>query len=462
MDRSRILYLITLEAMGSMNEQASTELLNAMQKDKDFPWAEMGVYQNLSALLSMLVNQETPEKSIKEKLFNKIVTIKQEKASTISNTELPKEKQSAAAKEEEQGIEENDIPDELLVQDENKKSAVKIVDHLDDFEQVKSKLIKIKDVQNNPAAKPEIKKTDKEKIPVEEFEEIPFEKNPKPRKSKTAVVKKKYIIAASIFFVMIAAFGFFYFNFFNNDIEKQMQRAEKETEMIIAQKRTVPQEQQQPVSFENIEQSEQIEGGDQDEQVGQVKEIEIENNQQEELPLKIEESKEYEIPPEMIETRIETESQKPVIPPLPKTPDFIEAPLIVEEVKSNEKKEAVLLESTTPGKQLPPTEEKVVEEEPVYFVAVEEMPEPIGGISEIQKNIVYPEIAKRAGLEGKVLVRAFVNESGNVTKTEVIKGIGLGCDEAAINAIVQTKFKPGKQRGKPVKVQVTIPVTFKL
>lgn len=101
-------------------------------------------------------------------------------------------------------------------------------------------------------------------------------------------------------------------------------------------------------------------------------------------------------------------------------------------------------------------------DEEVYFVAVEEMPEPIGGISEIQLKIVYPEIAKRAGVEGKVYVLAFVDERGNVTNAKIIKGIGAGCDEAAIDAVLQTKFKPGKQRGKTVKVQVSIPIVFKL
>lgn len=111
-------------------------------------------------------------------------------------------------------------------------------------------------------------------------------------------------------------------------------------------------------------------------------------------------------------------------------------------------------------------EEKVVEEKkeeaPVYFVAVEEMPEPIGGIAAIQSLIQYPEIAKRAGVEGKVYVLAFVNESGDVTGAQIIKGIGAGCDEAALDAVRQTKFKPGRQRGKPVKVQVSIPIIFKL
>lgn len=111
-------------------------------------------------------------------------------------------------------------------------------------------------------------------------------------------------------------------------------------------------------------------------------------------------------------------------------------------------------------------EEKVVEEKkeeaPTYFVAVEEMPEPIGGIGAIQQLIVYPEIAKRAGVEGKVYVLAFVDESGNVTGAKIIKGIGAGCDEAALDAVKQVKFRPGKQRGKPVKVQVSIPIVFKL
>ncbi|MBT8382012.1 MAG: energy transducer TonB [Ignavibacteria bacterium] len=163
----------------------------------------------------------------------------------------------------------------------------------------------------------------------------------------------------------------------------------------------------------------------------------------------------------MIEIQKEKNLQKLVSPP-PKTPDFIEAPLIVEEEKIDDNKNVNQLAGTPPEQQPPPTKKKVEEEEPVYFVAVEEMPEPIGGIGEIQKKIIYPEIAKRAGLEGKVLVNAFVDESGNVIKVEVIKGIGLGCDEAAVNAVLQTKFKPGKQRGKSVKVKITIPITFKL
>jgi protein TonB len=149
-------------------------------------------------------------------------------------------------------------------------------------------------------------------------------------------------------------------------------------------------------------------------------------------------------------------------PPPPKPPIPIEAPsddvLDDVEIGSTEIDINEVVEAPPPPKE----DKKIVEEEPTYFVAVEEMPEPIGGIGAIQSKIVYPEIAKRAGVEGKVYVLAFVNESGEVTKAEIIKGLGAGLDEAALNAVKQTKFKPGKQRGKPVKVQVSIPIVFKL
>lgn len=97
-----------------------------------------------------------------------------------------------------------------------------------------------------------------------------------------------------------------------------------------------------------------------------------------------------------------------------------------------------------------------------YRVASERMPELIGGLYSIQSKIQYPEIAKRAGIEGKVYVLAFIDEGGNVTNAKVIRGIGAGCDEAALDAVKQAKFIPGAHNGKNVKVQVTIPIVFKL
>jgi protein TonB len=104
----------------------------------------------------------------------------------------------------------------------------------------------------------------------------------------------------------------------------------------------------------------------------------------------------------------------------------------------------------------------LIEDEPVYFVVVENMPEPIGGMESIQSRIKYPDIARRAGVEGTVFILAYLNEEGIVVKTEIVKGIGAGCDEEAEKAIKETRFSPGKQRGTPVKVKVMIPVKFRL
>jgi protein TonB len=148
-------------------------------------------------------------------------------------------------------------------------------------------------------------------------------------------------------------------------------------------------------------------------------------------------------------------------PPPPKPPIPIEAPTdnVLNDIDISSTELDVNANVQAPP---PPPKAEKHEEEPTYFVAVEEMPEPIGGIAAIQSKIVYPEIAKRAGVEGRVYINAFVDENGNVTKAVVLKGIGAGCDEAALKAVEETKFKPGKQRGKPVKVQVSVPVIFKL
>lgn len=172
-------------------------------------------------------------------------------------------------------------------------------------------------------------------------------------------------------------------------------------------------------------------------------------------------------PMEEVQELIETEDiaatkQENKPPPPPKPPIPIEAPSddVLDDIEIEDTEIDVEEEVAPPPPPAAAKEEE--EQEPVFFVAVEQMPEPIGGIAAIQKNIVYPELAKRAGVQGRVFVKAYVDEQGNVTKVDLIKGIGAGCDEAAMNAVKMTKFKPGKQRGKAVKVQVSIPVIFKL
>lgn len=97
-----------------------------------------------------------------------------------------------------------------------------------------------------------------------------------------------------------------------------------------------------------------------------------------------------------------------------------------------------------------------------FFVVVEEMPELIGGLGSIQRELNYPEIAKRAGIEGRVIVQFIVDEQGRVETPKVVRGIGGGCDEEAVRVVSQARFKPGRQRGKNVEVKMSLPVTFKL
>ena len=97
------------------------------------------------------------------------------------------------------------------------------------------------------------------------------------------------------------------------------------------------------------------------------------------------------------------------------------------------------------------------------FVAYDTPPQPVGGFAAVQKNLIYPDISRKAGVEGIVYVKVQVDENGNVVETEIIKSLGdNGCDEAAVAALKSVKWKPAMQRDKPVKVWVSIPVKFRL
>ena len=110
---------------------------------------------------------------------------------------------------------------------------------------------------------------------------------------------------------------------------------------------------------------------------------------------------------------------------------------------------------------LPPSQKDEEPEEKIFEV-VEQMPELIGGMASIQNNIDYPEVARRAGIEGRVYVQFVVNERGDVEDPQVVRGIGGGADEEALRAVSQAKFRPGLQRGRPVSVRFTVPVVFRL
>lgn len=101
-------------------------------------------------------------------------------------------------------------------------------------------------------------------------------------------------------------------------------------------------------------------------------------------------------------------------------------------------------------------------EQEEVFTVIESMPEPVGGMVAIFENLRYPETARRAGIEGRVVVQFTVDEQGNVVDPEVVRGIGGGCDEAAIDAIKAVEWTPGTQHGEPVSTEFMLPITFRL
>jgi protein TonB len=92
------------------------------------------------------------------------------------------------------------------------------------------------------------------------------------------------------------------------------------------------------------------------------------------------------------------------------------------------------------------------------FIPYDDPPRPITPIKP-----VYPDIAQEAGIEGQVLIQCFIDKTGRVKETIVIKGVpNTGLDESAVAALRRTRFRPARQRENPVGVWITIPINFKL
>jgi len=108
--------------------------------------------------------------------------------------------------------------------------------------------------------------------------------------------------------------------------------------------------------------------------------------------------------------------------------------------------------------------EEVVDE-PISIV--EENATPVGGYEAfykyVRKELKYPSQARRMGVEGKVYVQFVIERDGSLSDVKVIKGIGAGCDEEASRVISSSpRWQPGKQRGRPVRQRMVLPLTFKL
>jgi protein TonB len=114
-----------------------------------------------------------------------------------------------------------------------------------------------------------------------------------------------------------------------------------------------------------------------------------------------------------------------------------------------------------PVPPLPP-DVKYSSDAPV-FVAFDEPPAPRGGMAAIQRNLVYPEIARTAGIEGEVILHIQIDDTGEVKTVKVVKSLNLTeLDEAAINAVRSVKWKPAKQRDMAIAVWISVPIQFSL
>lgn len=136
-----------------------------------------------------------------------------------------------------------------------------------------------------------------------------------------------------------------------------------------------------------------------------------------------------------------------------------------EEKKSSYEDVIVNKEEATPITSI---KKEQFDQEPEIFDRAEVMPQFPGGISEMMKylkdNLVYPALAKENGLQGKVIVKFIIDEDGSIKDPVILKdGVGGGASNEAIRLVKSMpKWKPGEQKGKPVKMYYTLPIVFKL
>jgi len=152
------------------------------------------------------------------------------------------------------------------------------------------------------------------------------------------------------------------------------------------------------------------------------------------------------------------------------------APVVVDSMKVEEQTDLMIADeqvATTVNKEVVEVVEQVREEveveakEEEVFVVVEEMPEFPGGVKALRQYLAtavkYPVIAQENGIQGKVYVNFVVNKDGTVSNAKIARGVDPSLDAEALRVVsTLPKWKPGKQRGAPVRVSYTVPISFKL
>ncbi len=169
-------------------------------------------------------------------------------------------------------------------------------------------------------------------------------------------------------------------------------------------------------------------------------------------------------------TRVEEVKTPP--PPPPPAQVVTEVLNVVEDDVDLDQQELLSSEDTQREAQVqtyvaPAVVEEEEESAQQIFTVVEEMPKFPGGEAKllefINKGIKYPVIAQENGIQGRVICSFVVNRDGTVVDAEVVRGVDPSLDKEALRVInTMPKWTPGKQRGKPVRVKYTVPITFRL
>ncbi|HPE86232.1 MAG: energy transducer TonB [Bacteroidia bacterium] len=166
----------------------------------------------------------------------------------------------------------------------------------------------------------------------------------------------------------------------------------------------------------------------------------------------------------IINTKQEVKPPPPKPPPTTTVLNIVEDDVEIEDelIIDVEADEALEIEEYIP---IEVEEEEVVEEE--IFLVVENQPEFPGGeaarLKYLSENIEYPQMAKESGIQGIVYVTFVVEPNGSISNVAILRGIGGGCDEEAVRVVQNMpSWKPGKQRGRPVRVRFNMPIKFTL
>ena len=183
----------------------------------------------------------------------------------------------------------------------------------------------------------------------------------------------------------------------------------------------------------------------------------------------LEDNTEVLVEEEIISTNMETPPPPPAAPKIPVLSDQID--IVDDEIELEDDMFMNLEDDASLGVEIMDyveVQEEVVEEEAIPFQLVEEKPSFQGGDANqfskwVNSRLVYPEIAKENGVQGRVTLQFTVEKDGSVTKVRVLRGVDPSLDKEAVRVVsMSPKWKPGKQRDRAVPVTYTFPVIFQL